>query len=634
MTAYFEVALLKFSDLQSTEYSDSKTGNTIRVSTTARLRFKEILPQYDGESILRTNDRIGRLFVLSSDSVVHYFRLKGAASDNEYIEVREGPAGDFIFISAVRNGNIDILTLQDNWKALKNGKGRDKPPGVKVSIMNKKDIIKKANIQAIWPQIYNMLKTPPNGVNLGNFPSKLPSIDKFIVDNISPDANAIGFVTTEDVDSDGSLDTIHISSESFMRELERNGISRNDLAKLNQLPPERLAGLLSAFVEVISHEMGHINDYSHGNTNPFPGGEGVADNAGRQAVQQVSIATNKNYFNNNRSIKMSALHILAELANDLDSLNENKAADLITDIMTKEAAKKSASVKKAQMTEPNLDGRVPTGRPPIEPIKTDPPIGFPTDRASAKPYEPSAGRTVGKLGPIRPVGDPYSYEYIPSEQAFVVKSFTYGPDQDRNARAERAIGAKITRKNVSAWSILSDYMPDESKSPMEGRPLVLSPINDPQRDFSEAQIQFAGWVRSGTFGSEAKKLIERDPSGQKLMSGTLSADRMGFMSRRLKELVSGGRVENSGVFYAYVEELEGWAAPLMQSEAPLMQSEDVQMGLPVSGDIYSDQAMMADDFALASDDTVDSIRKKAADNVRKLESLFSLPNSRGPFGRD
>lgn len=541
----------KFGEIEESTQSDSATGKNIRVSTTARIRFREIFPDYASERNMIVNEQIASVFNNSASNIMHYFKL-GRGTDEfntkEYAEIRGGPANTF-FISAVSGQSIDIITIQSSWKIPSSGRGRKKLPTVsslrnnlsdkKTIVSIRKNMNKIANIQAIWPQIYSMLKNPPQGINLGPFSSKLPPISKFKIE-MTPNPTspqAVGFVTTEDANNDGTLDTIHISSERFMQELERNGIGRNEISMLNQLSKDRLVGLLSAFVDVISHEMRHLNDYKHDSDNPFPGGEGIAEQAGNLALQQISVATNKNNSNINRRHEMSVLKILANLADELDKLNEVKAADIVTRIMIKKSQDLRPGVVPTLYD--NEDRATYTRRQVNTPLHEEidkQPAPWDVDHSEPAALEakieevPVMRReTIGTLGKIRPDGDPFTYNYLMAEEVFQIASYTSGKGEIIPSNIRNVIGKTISKQsNPRAWDILRKYItiPD-----------VIVGNGEPQDYFD---------YRNNSADDEPSE----------------------------------------------------------------------------------------EDFALALTDSVEDIHKKASENVRRLESLFSLPGVKGPFGRE
>lgn len=133
-------------------------------------------------------------------------------------------------------------------------------------------MLKQAQIASVWPQIYQKLKNPPPGVNLGSLPSQLPSLDKIKIEpgRSTENSQAIGYVTTEDADQNGKLDIIHISSPRLEEALRSSGVSAQDLQNLSQLSKEELLRVLTPFVDLLSHEMGHLKDYHPHQENPFP----------------------------------------------------------------------------------------------------------------------------------------------------------------------------------------------------------------------------------------------------------------------------------------------------------------------------------------------------------------------------
>lgn len=115
--------------MEDTETTDPKTGKKIRISTTTRLIYRKTYPQEYGElRNARLNQIIAEDFIKSGSSVVHYFRLGDSGSRGDYeplgaepgkvyanvAEIR-GTSSSF-FISAIKDNNIDILTIQNSWK--------------------------------------------------------------------------------------------------------------------------------------------------------------------------------------------------------------------------------------------------------------------------------------------------------------------------------------------------------------------------------------------------------------------------------------------------------------------------------------------------------------------------------------
>jgi len=122
--------LQKRAAMESAESTDPKTGKKIRVSTTTRLIYRETYPtEYGHLRNSRLNQVIARDFIQASSQVVHYFRLgTGDDSGTTHRGVAEirGNSSSF-FISAIREGYIDILTIQNDWLKPKYKGSSDNP---------------------------------------------------------------------------------------------------------------------------------------------------------------------------------------------------------------------------------------------------------------------------------------------------------------------------------------------------------------------------------------------------------------------------------------------------------------------------------------------------------------------------
>lgn len=261
-------------------------------------------------------------------------------------------------------------------------------------------MIKSAQIKAIWPQIYQKLKNPPPGLNLGTFPSKLPPMNKFVFDSSAPSdkSNAIGYVTTEDTDNDGKIDSIHIVLPNLERQLA--DIKPQDLQSND---PQVLYKILAPFVELIAHEMGHIEDYKKESDNPFPGGESKAENAAEQAVKQIYVKAtniaNTNIFLRSSSMKKEILNKLVKLASDLD---EKGAFGLSDEVMV-------VAKKVAQQSDIAGVDFVP---PAVEKAKED----------TAKMRDVYYAKGHTSPGSITRPGDPYTYEEVSPGKIKVVSA--------------------------------------------------------------------------------------------------------------------------------------------------------------------------------------------------------------------
>ena len=253
-------------------------------------------------------------------------------------------------------------------------------------------IKKKAQIAGVWPQIYNKLRSPPPGVNLGSFPSRLPPQQQVTFDTSSPadNANAVAYVSSGDANNDGKIDKIHIVVPKLEQQLNSMGINPSNISD-----KENLSKLLMAFVEILSHEMGHMKDFSPQGGNVFPGGEGVADSAARQAIQEISVqATNihnkfeKLSFSSRRFKMLNTVKVLTKLANDLDSKGEHKLADDVDSVLQKMAQGMTGF-------DPVYEGAGPLGAPTDEQIKE---IRPQPQMAGQRPKNPSILRLQVLLG--------------------------------------------------------------------------------------------------------------------------------------------------------------------------------------------------------------------------------------------
>jgi hypothetical protein len=267
-------------------------------------------------------------------------------------------------------------------------------------------MIKTAQLQAYWPKIYQKLQSPPQGT-IRPF-SKLPPFEKIKIDSTGPtgEPGAFGHVTTEDVDGDGNLDIVHISSPRLAQEFQKANIRSEDLGNIDSLPPEKLVPILKAFIEIISHELGHIGDYQHGEENPFPGGEAVADQAARSAIQQISIATTNipNSFDKLGSLQMedTILTELNSLAEHLDELGHFKLAERAEGIMSRFAGLPEKTAASRLFRPMGLA----TGPLPLT-SKVDFDWGRYQGKHAGEPYWIEDG--VSDLGSVQFPGDPFTY---------------------------------------------------------------------------------------------------------------------------------------------------------------------------------------------------------------------------------
>ncbi len=109
-------SLNKIAAMEPSGIIDPASGLPISVSTTTRLMFRKINPQYEKTRNNELNKVIAESFAASSSRVVHRFYLK-PSKDIAEIRNMQGPSAWTVmfFISVVRAGFIQILTLQNGW---------------------------------------------------------------------------------------------------------------------------------------------------------------------------------------------------------------------------------------------------------------------------------------------------------------------------------------------------------------------------------------------------------------------------------------------------------------------------------------------------------------------------------------
>ena len=115
--------------MEQAALSDPRTGLPIRVSTTARIKYRKYFSEYWSEkrdmlfdlSNRELNDIIAQDFAASADSVVHMFVSNTSSISNQkrsWIEIRKVKtrrAFNFFF-SVIRPDGIDILTTSTRYR--------------------------------------------------------------------------------------------------------------------------------------------------------------------------------------------------------------------------------------------------------------------------------------------------------------------------------------------------------------------------------------------------------------------------------------------------------------------------------------------------------------------------------------
>jgi len=148
--------------------------------------------------------------------------------------------------------------------------------------------------------------------------------------------NAKAYVTTEDTNDDGNIETINIVVTNLEKEWPQDVLS-----KINQMDESDpvFQDILSGVAKTLIHELAHIEDHKDG---AFPGGEGVAEsrenafspNFGAASITNVSNkAISPLELSKNGDIKMKKE--LIKLANHLDSLGHQDLADRLDMILKK-----------------------------------------------------------------------------------------------------------------------------------------------------------------------------------------------------------------------------------------------------------------------------------------------------------
>ncbi len=199
-------------------------------------------------------------------------------------------------------------------------------------------MITKASQPTWWPKILSGMRTisnlPSDVQNLINSPQRI------VFHQTTPsgaDSRAKGFVSTEDKDDDGNLDTVNLVVTNLEKE-----IPPELLAEINQMDnaDPSFQSIVSGMAKTLVHELSHIEDFDleHG----FRRGEPYAESK-ENAFNPVfaSSTTNKNNDNDNivkhnskGELKMK--QDLVKLANHLDKIGHRDLADRL-DLVLKQA---------------------------------------------------------------------------------------------------------------------------------------------------------------------------------------------------------------------------------------------------------------------------------------------------------
>ena len=150
--------------------------------------------------------------------------------------------------------------------------------------------------------------------------------------------NAKAYVSTEDTNEDGDIETINIVVTNLEKEWPQDVLS-----KINQMDGSDpvFQEILSGVAKTLIHELAHIADHKDGQ---FPGGEGVAESQENAFTPNFVTTSTTNVGNKvilplklskNGDIKMK--RELLKLANHLDKIGHSDLADRL------DAVVKSAS---------------------------------------------------------------------------------------------------------------------------------------------------------------------------------------------------------------------------------------------------------------------------------------------------
>lgn len=200
---------------------------------------------------------------------------------------------------------------------------------------------KKAGLASAINQIINQIKSPKPSVLslLSKEPGRYPSLSKvrginlgeFNIKPATGPSNALGFVSTTDIDGDGYVDTINVVSPVIEQEFRK--AYNKDISQFHLLGDDDLAMFLNYFSEIILHEREHLGG------KPLKYEEGVGfkpESAAQAAVPKPNKAEDS------RSKKARAEHLkkLKKLASDLSQSGDEKLSVQIADLVDRLSVKR------------------------------------------------------------------------------------------------------------------------------------------------------------------------------------------------------------------------------------------------------------------------------------------------------
>lgn len=163
------------------------------------------------------------------------------------------------------------------------------------------------------PQYYPKVVTRAKEIGLE--PDLVRMFDRIVWDTAPPpgNPNAIAYVSSEDKDDNGKIDSIHFVLSKFPQNITDDEIDH----------------MVKLIAETLTHEIAHIKDYDP-EKNEFPGGEPVAE----QAQRAVSPILDTKLNLKQSSYKTAGvIKGMVKLANHLDEIGESKTADRLDAIL-------------------------------------------------------------------------------------------------------------------------------------------------------------------------------------------------------------------------------------------------------------------------------------------------------------
>ena len=146
-------------------------------------------------------------------------------------------------------------------------------------------------------------------------------------------ANAKAYVTTEDTNEDGNIETVNIVVTNLEKEWPQDVLSKiNQMDESDPVFQEVIKGVAKTLI----HELAHISDHKDGS---FPGGEAIAESQ-ENAFEPIFASStinkdNKVNLGSNLNAKgdIKVKSELIRLANHLDSIGHSDLADRLDSIV-------------------------------------------------------------------------------------------------------------------------------------------------------------------------------------------------------------------------------------------------------------------------------------------------------------